>query len=521
LAKMATIPEALARMASERRVIPFVGAGFSKGLGLPGWSDLLEKVADHLRIAETDPALTYQELHESANGDPLRIAEYLYLRAGSAVGPLRLPMTTALQADGPIVESASHVELINFGAPRVYTTNFDSAIENAYLDLEEPVEVVALSRDVATGSTDTTQVVKYHGDLGHDPTLVLTESQYYKRLDFESPMDLKFRSDLLGRSVLFIGYSFSDINIRVIWFKLMQMMRDVPERDRPPSYIVRLEPNPVLEALDENVGLRTIVLDPRGEARTEDHRTDLLAQFLADLADAASNGGKIPGTDRQMFVSSIHLDELEKWAEQQPEEMIRPTVDLLGALNRLTHRRVPDALKNRSQIVASKLLDRISAPMLRFTPDLPNWFVEEFGPQEELTYFISRALLNGASRSELTDSNVDWSAVWSMPLTAEHAHTLLRRFEREIAFHESEADQDYDIAYAVDLLKRFELGLVSAEDALAMAHDQLIRASTIYPAVPDYNPSPQQPRPKAIIDEINERATKEGGDSAPEEEAVF
>src|SRR6185295_18982593 len=267
------IPEALARMARERRVIPFVGAGFSSGLGLPGWSDLLENVAEHLRISDTDPQLSYAELHESPNGDPLRIAEYLYLRAGSAVGPLRLPMTTALQANCPIVESASHVELINFGAPRVYTTNFDSAIETVYRDLDEPVEVVALSRDVATGSTDTTQVVKYHGDLGHDPTLVLTESQYYKRLDFESPMDLKFRSDLLGRSVLFIGYSFSDINIRVIWFKLMQMMRDVPERDRPPSYIVRLEPNPVLEALDENVGLRTIVLDPQQEAKSEEERT--------------------------------------------------------------------------------------------------------------------------------------------------------------------------------------------------------------------------------------------------------
>ena len=63
-------------------------------------------------------------------------------------------------------------------------------------------------------------------------------------------MDLKIRADLLGRSVLFMGYSFRDINIRVIWFKLMEMMKDIPEEDRQPSYLVRLEPNPVLEVLD-------------------------------------------------------------------------------------------------------------------------------------------------------------------------------------------------------------------------------------------------------------------------------
>lgn len=162
-------------------------------------------------------------------------------------------MTNALTASSSVVSSTPHVELLNLGAPQVYTTNFDDLIERTYRELHQPMEVVALSRDVATAAGKHTEVVKYYGDLRYDNTLVLTESSYYTRLDFESPMDLKFRSDLLGKSVLFIGYGFSDINIRVIWFKLMQMMRDVPKEDRSPSYIVRLEPNPVLEALFADV----------------------------------------------------------------------------------------------------------------------------------------------------------------------------------------------------------------------------------------------------------------------------
>jgi len=517
-----SIPEALAKMASERRVIPFVGAGFSFCLGLPGWSDLLEEVAEHLRISDTEPRLSYKELEESANGDPLRIAEYLYLRAGSAVGPLRLPITTALQPDGPVVQSAAHVELVNLGAPRVYTTNFDALIETTYRDLGEPVEVVALSRDVATGSTDTTQVVKYHGDLGHDPTLVLTESQYYKRLDFESPMDLKFRSDLLGRSVLFIGYSFSDINIRVIWFKLMQMMRDVPERDRPPSYIVRLEPNPVLEALDESVGLRTVVLDPGGETATDAERSNLLAAFLADLAEAASNERRLPGTDRHLFLSAVHLDRLEEWLKaQEEEEFSRLTVPLIDTLNELPNRRVPPGLEDRAIEVLRAVLNRSSAVMiLRYAPLLPRWITQTFGPQGAVTFFVARGLLDEGVRSELTDTSVDWQAIWSVQLTDEQAQVILRRADREISFHEAEPLNDDDLAFAADLLKRIEAGFARDGEAIEAAQSLLGRVAALYPAVEAYVPGTGKPDPKEILAEISQRAS-EDVQAGVEEEAPF
>ena len=110
------------------------------------------------------------------------------------------------------VSSPAHVELVNLGASQIYTTNYDDLIELTFRSLNIPANVIALPKDVAMADSEKTQIVKYHGDLRHEGTLVLTESAYYKRLDFESPMDLKFRSDILGRSVLFMGYSFRDIN---------------------------------------------------------------------------------------------------------------------------------------------------------------------------------------------------------------------------------------------------------------------------------------------------------------------
>jgi hypothetical protein len=45
---------------------------------------------------------------------------------------------------------------------------------------------------------------------------VLTETDFLNRLSFDSPLDIKLHADALGRTVLFIGYSMTDPNIRLL-----------------------------------------------------------------------------------------------------------------------------------------------------------------------------------------------------------------------------------------------------------------------------------------------------------------
>jgi len=227
-----------------------------------------------------DSVLSFADIQTYSNNDYLQIAEYLYLKNDRSVGPLRHEMSHLLSLPASPALSGAHIDLLNLGAPQIYTTNFDDAIEDTFRAVNEPVAVVALPKHVATINPQKTQVVKYHGDLRHEQTLVLTESSYYSRLDFESPMDLKFRSDILGKSVLFMGYSFSDINIRIIWFKLIRMMKDIRPEDRPQSYILTLRPNPVRQVLYDEVGISTIVLDPDESANTPSEMSELLGSFL-------------------------------------------------------------------------------------------------------------------------------------------------------------------------------------------------------------------------------------------------
>lgn len=506
------IPEDLLSLVRERRVIPFVGAGFSAGLGLPGWAGLLEQVADDLLIAETDPKLDFKQLVQDASDDYLRVAEYLYLRAGSNIGPLRLSVSHALTLSGPLATSTPHVELVNLGAPQVYTTNFDDAIEATYRELQQPMEVVSLPRDVAVADPHQTQIVKYHGDLRYDDTLVLTESQYWRRLDLESPMDLKFRSDLLGRSVLFMGYSFSDINIRVIWFKLMRMMEDVPESDRKPSYIVRFEPNPVLEALYRDVGLKTIVLDPSGEVSSDEDRTMLLGRFLSDLASAAAKDGRIPGSSSQtMFASKGLLNQVDGEISQRLEQATS-WLPLGEPLRTLCRRAVPASLKDDAYGLIERLASS-DATLIFPSDELLPWAVEIWGVRSGITALTMRAIASPMMRDQILGADLPWKRLWSAKVPEIFTRYVLRLAESELRGHETFQLGDEDVAYAIDLARRLSRGLAADQDTQQTAAALVRRAIKVYPSVGDYEPDMEgPPRPDPIVEEIVRRSQGSNGD---------
>src|SRR5450759_2545236 len=79
--------------------------------------------------------------------------------------------------------------------------------------------------DIATSLPDVTDIVKFHGDFDREETLVITESHYFDRLEFEAPLDILFRSDALSRPILFVGYSLADINMRYLFHKLGKLWK--------------------------------------------------------------------------------------------------------------------------------------------------------------------------------------------------------------------------------------------------------------------------------------------------------
>lgn len=517
---MADIPDQLVELAAQRRLIPFVGAGFSAGLGFPSWRDLLRTLCD-----ESQHAVTFDEVIEATNGDLLQAAEYLYLKHDRQIGPLRHEIERSFaKASVDPLTSGPHVELVNLGAGQIYTTNYDDAIERTYTGLGLSISPVVLPKDVALADTDKTQIVKYHGDLAHERTLVLTESAYYRRLDFESPMDLKFRSDLLGKSVLFMGYSFRDINIRIIWFKLMEMMRDIPEADRHPSYIVMLEPNAVLEDLYAAVGLHAIVLSPDAKLETEEDRVRAVGSFLFDLSIRASTHPRArsaAAAGSHSYVSSTCLDSVESTLERlhtlngvRVRQSVRLSARGYGpfsspSFNRLREGTVPPPLRNRWKKTVLRALEYL--PFSRETIEL----IDELGPSTELTSFVVEMFAtNGdeevrAIKEEFALREDVWRKVWSRKISVAQAKDMLKMFRDEIYFQAQEG-ADNDIAYLAELATRIANGSLlkagEGDEVRSRATSLLHEAAKIYPSISELRPTDARgPDVSAVVAEVSAR----------------
>ncbi len=210
-----------------RQLIPFLGAGFSAPLELPQWGKLMEWMGEPFGF---DPALF------ELNGPPPQLAGYYELESKDGLSPFIAQMRERFHdpaAEERRRESVQHRALARLDFRRIYTTNFEHHIEEALVDAGKRVDVRVRVEDFMRPTEESVcQVVKFHGDLevGNEDTVVLTERQYFDRMRLEAAPDQCLRADLLGNVFLFIGYSFSDANIRDIWHRMERLRRDVRPR---------------------------------------------------------------------------------------------------------------------------------------------------------------------------------------------------------------------------------------------------------------------------------------------------
>lgn len=264
------VPEDLVTAVKERCAILFAGAGLSISVGLPSWREVMEQIAAELGVATeaiAGPGTSYHML-----------AEYYRIRHGS-IGPLRSWMDRQWSVSARRVrKSRIHELIVSLDFPLIYTTNYDRNIEAAFEAHGRDYVKIASARDIAKARDTVTQIVKFHGDFEDDASLVITETDYFDRLAFDTPLDIKFRSDALGRTVLFVGYSMMDINIRLLLHRLARTWQKSGQvGDRPVSFAFLGRPNPMQEAILAQWGVTALW----GEG--DDPEADLI-DFLESLA---------------------------------------------------------------------------------------------------------------------------------------------------------------------------------------------------------------------------------------------
>ena len=211
-------------------VIPFIGAGVSISVEWkengnvkrgPSWRELVDVAIKQLGFQPLDLA--------RVRGTDLQILEYFKLVQAN-LAPLTNWLVLNLNApDSALKSSAIHTELAALDRVRLfYTTNFDNFLERG-LDLHgRQCKVVAIEEHMGQCSPDVCEVLKFHGDLNHPTEMVLSESHYEKRLKLETPMDYRLRADMLGRTLLFLGYSFRDPNVSYLFRLINEEFKGLP-----------------------------------------------------------------------------------------------------------------------------------------------------------------------------------------------------------------------------------------------------------------------------------------------------
>lgn len=248
------IPSELESAAKEKLIVPFIGAGFSRVLGLPNWGELVNKISTEIGF---DPEIA------ALYGDYLQLAEY-YIQQKGSIGPLRSDLEHVFNNPAIDVSSSrAHMLLPELKCQAIYTTNWDNLIERAFDAKGLPVNKIVTVDHLKKADPHRTSVVKFHGDFTDDNSIVFTESSYFGRMDFESPLDIRLRSDMLSHTLLFIGYSLSDFNVRYMWFKLQKLLaaQKTVSRRLPYAYIVLASANPIFEAICVSRDIGVLTLD--------------------------------------------------------------------------------------------------------------------------------------------------------------------------------------------------------------------------------------------------------------------
>lgn len=198
----------------------FAGAGLSKASGFMDWKGLLKEVAEDLR------------LDIDQESDLIAVAQYHQNKQMNRAKLDRL-IVDAFTKDTALSEN--HRLLANLPLDTIWTTNYDKLIEQAFHEAHRRVDVKKSAEDLQRPLPErNVTIYKMHGDVDSPQHAVLTKEDYETYDITRELFSIKLKGDLVGKTFLFIGFSFTDPNIEYI----LSRIRSLLGKDKGEHYCV-------------------------------------------------------------------------------------------------------------------------------------------------------------------------------------------------------------------------------------------------------------------------------------------
>ncbi len=180
----------------------FAGAGLSISSGYVDWKELLHDF------------ITDLELNPDEESDLVTIAQYHCNQVGGKAALTQRIFDEFAKTKKP---TENHRILSRLPIQSYWTTNYDKLIETALIEAKKVPDVKYTMKHLAITRLDRDVVVyKMHGDIDHPADAVISKDDYESYPRKMSAFMAALGGDLIERTFLFLGLSFTDPNLDFI-----------------------------------------------------------------------------------------------------------------------------------------------------------------------------------------------------------------------------------------------------------------------------------------------------------------
>lgn len=239
------IPKPLQEDFVENRVVPFVGAGFSKNATVPTGMTILDWDGLGRAIASYIPNYEYTNAI-----DALSLFETEFSRT-------KLIEVIAKELKINFIKPGkAHRAFCALNFEAICTTNFDFLIEQALTESATPFSTIVSEDRLPINIQEKTKVIKMHGDFNHPEHMVITEDDYDCFLDKNKILATYISNMFITKTLLLVGYSLDDYDIRSLW----KMIGSRLGKLHSPAYVVLVGANPLEVSKFERRNIKVINL---------------------------------------------------------------------------------------------------------------------------------------------------------------------------------------------------------------------------------------------------------------------
>lgn len=301
--KQIKIVDELAYLAARHKLVPFLGAGCSKPHLRYDWPSLTIEMAGSLKI---DPSL-----------GPLAVAQEFVDREGNTALCEYLKPKLSIDKFEDSLGSA-HLAMLSLGIGLIYTTNQDNVFEQCVTKYNRQWRMIIQLEDLASYTPGEPLYIKYHGDLSYPDTVIFSEKAYEARVaDTNNFLNIRLKSDLLAKNLLFIGYSFGDDTIKNIFRELKGAFGG----KLPASYLISYKSSDELEEVCGEFGVRLV--DPYQELQRKYDCPEAFERFLTSLVNTTYEKKCADGLQKFFTTRCVTTPIVTKYEIQALENQIQ------------------------------------------------------------------------------------------------------------------------------------------------------------------------------------------------------